>query len=181
MLVELLQLSKITTTAFSTSTSAEVLSTTSSLTFRVVYTLAAEHFIDQRAMSVAHPQGRGGSGVSGNDSDRASDSSEVLEPFMLSLQLLLHAAAVAVAANNNFAAIGATIVTAVAAAAATACLRFAAVSTAVRSCCSDMLLCLCMLRLLPLFFFHSCCSCLHPEELSRCLVSSHIRHEHLMF
>ena len=48
-----------------------------------------------------------------------------------------------------FAAIVDTIVTAVAAAAATACLRFAAVSTAVRSCCSDMLLCVRMLLLLP--------------------------------
>ena len=69
---------------------------------------------------------------------------------MLSLLLLCHAAAVAVAANNNFAAIGATIVAAVAAD-ATACLRFAAVSTAVRSCCSFMLLCFGMLRLLHFF------------------------------
>ena len=64
--------------------------------------------------------------------------------------------------------------------AATACLRFAAVSTVVRSCCSDMLPCVCMLRLLPFFFVHSCYSCLLPEFLSRWLVSSHIRHAHLM-
>ena len=102
VLVELLQLSKITTTAFSTCTSAEVLSTTSSLTFRVVYTPAAEHFIDQRVMTVAHPQNRGSSGVSGSDSERASDASEVSEPFMLSLQRLLNVAAGAVAANNHF-------------------------------------------------------------------------------
>ena len=97
-------------------------------------------------------------------------SAEVLELLMLSLLLLCHAAAVAVAANNNFAAIGATIVAAVAAD-ATACLRFAAVSTAVRSCCSFMLLCIGMLRLLH-FFCCSCCSCLNPGEITSCLVSS---------
>ena len=35
--------------------------------------------------------------------------------------------------------------------AATACLRFAAVSTVVRSCCSDMLPCVCMLRFVSFF------------------------------
>ena len=52
VLVEWLQLSKITTTALSTRTSAEVLSTTSTFTFRVVYIIAAEHFIDQVVVSV---------------------------------------------------------------------------------------------------------------------------------
>ena len=37
------------------------------------------------------------------------------------------------------------------AAAATACLRVAAVSTVVRSCCSEMLPCVCILRLLPFY------------------------------
>ena len=68
---------KDTINSVSTCTSAEALSTTSSLTIRVVYTPAAEYFIDQRVMTVSHPQNRGSSGVSGNDSDRASDSSEV--------------------------------------------------------------------------------------------------------
>ena len=77
-----------------------------------------------------------------------------------------------------FAAIVDTIVTAVVAAAATASLRFAAVSTAVRSCCSDMVLCLCMLRLLSFFLFLLELSTPRRVVL---LPASHIRHEHLMF
>ena len=78
-----------------------------------------------------------------------------------------------------FAAIVDTIVTAVVAAAATASLRFAAVSTAVRSCCADMVLCLCMLRLLPFFLF--LLELPAPRRAVVLLPASHIRHEHLMF
>ena len=68
----------------------------------MVYIIAVEHFVDQGVIRVAHPQNRGSSGVSGSDSERASDASEVSEPFMLSLQRLLNVAAGAVAANNHF-------------------------------------------------------------------------------
>ena len=45
---------------------------------------------------------RPSSGVSGSDSERASDASEVSELFMLSLQRLLNVAAGAVTTNNHF-------------------------------------------------------------------------------